>query len=76
MTEYRLAMRWRNAMAHMTALNTELMQPPCLRAEAWRRNTMRAIAESRLSNYFDAVERIIARNPISDTPGDRKRQAA
>jgi hypothetical protein len=60
------AMLWRTAMSRMAALSTE----------PTRHGYMRSNVEARLANYFAHIERMIARNPIPDTPGDRKRQSA
>jgi hypothetical protein len=78
MTEDQLVaiMLWRAAMARMAALNTELTQQSHRQSASCMRDEMRAIAESRLSGYFAHVERMLARNPIPDTPGDCRRQAA
>jgi hypothetical protein len=67
---------WRSAMTRIAALNTELTQPLNGPSVSCTRDEMRLIAESRLSGYFAHVEHMIARNPIPDTPGDRKRAAA
>jgi len=77
MTEDRLtAMLWHIAMERMAIFNTELAQPTHRQAAPEKRQWMRSIAEDRLSEYFDQVERVIALHPTPDTPGDRKRARA
>lgn len=70
----RAAMLWHIAMERMALLNTDMAR--LSQRQSARRCWMRAIAEERLSEYFDHVESMIARNPTRDTPGDRKRATA
>jgi len=59
---------WRIAMAQMAALNA-------LAADSrkwamlpdWRRRERRALAEARLNNYFNEIERIVAQRSTPDT---------
>lgn len=67
---------WRTAMGRMAELNSHLLQPSQRQSAPIERQEMRTIAKARLSLYFAQVERMIARNRIPDTPGDRKRQVA
>lgn len=67
-------MLWRTAMERMALLN-KVMSHPSLRhtVPSWKRHELKAIAESRLDDYFAHVERMIGRNRTPNTPGDRKR---
>ena len=67
-------MLWRTAMERIALLNQVISHPSLRRTvPCWKRHELRAIAESRLNDYFDQIERMIARSPTQNTPGDRKR---
>jgi hypothetical protein len=67
-------MLWRTAMERMALLNKVMSHPSLTQTlPSWKRHELRAIAESRLSDYFNHVERMIARDPAPNTPADHNR---
>jgi hypothetical protein len=66
---YQAAMLWRVSMVHMAALNGIVARKAL---PDWRRRELRAVAESRLNEYFNEIDRIIA---LSATPDTHRREA-
>jgi hypothetical protein len=63
-------MLWRIAVVHMAALNGIMARKGM---PDWRKRELRATAESRLNDYFNEIDRIIA---LSATPDTHRRNAA
>ncbi len=55
---------WRIASMHMAAFNGVVARKAL---PDWRRRELRAIAETRLNDYFNEIDRIIALNATPDT---------
>jgi hypothetical protein len=65
----RAIMLWRVASMHMAALDGMLARKAL---PDWKKRELRSVAESKLNDYFNEIDRIIA---LSATPDTHRREA-